>query len=61
MVLTLAALAGLAVSWRRRSAWLLGLLWLARALEHAPDDASDLQWYARTNLAAWRWQHSVCS
>ena len=31
-----------------------GLLWLARALEFAPDDARDLQWIIRTNLSAWR-------
>jgi WD40 repeat protein len=30
-----------------------GLLWLARALEIAPDDAGDLQWIIRTNLGAW--------
>jgi WD40 repeat protein len=33
-----------------------GLLWLARALELAPDDAGDLQWIIRTNLSAWRSQ-----
>jgi hypothetical protein len=32
VVLTVVALAGLAVSWRRRSAWLLGLLWLGGTL-----------------------------
>jgi serine/threonine protein kinase/WD40 repeat protein len=31
-----------------------GLLWLARALEDAPRDASDLQWAIRANLAAWQ-------
>jgi hypothetical protein len=31
LVLTIAALAGLALSWRRRSAWLLAVLWLACA------------------------------
>jgi WD40 repeat protein len=31
-----------------------GLLWLARALEFAPDDAADLQWTIRANLGAWR-------
>lgn len=31
-----------------------GLLWLARALEIAPDDATDLQRVIRLNLGAWR-------
>jgi WD40 repeat protein len=31
----------------------LGLLWLARSLANAPDDAADLQRVIRTNLAAW--------
>ena len=31
VVLTVLAVAGLALSWRRRSAWLLGLLWLGAA------------------------------
>jgi tRNA A-37 threonylcarbamoyl transferase component Bud32 len=30
-----------------------GLLWLARALELAPADDTNAQWYVRTNLAAW--------
>src|SRR5262245_12659241 len=32
----------------------LGMLWLARGLELAPDDAQDLQWVLRANLAGWR-------
>ena len=33
-----------------------GMLWLARGLELAPDDTSDLDWVVRSNLAAWhRW------
>jgi WD40 repeat protein/tetratricopeptide (TPR) repeat protein len=36
----------------------LGMLWLARSLENAPDDADDLQGVIRTNLAAWRHQTS---
>ncbi len=31
-----------------------GLLWLARGLENAPEDAGDLQRVIRTNLAAWQ-------
>ncbi len=31
-----------------------GMLWLARGLELAPDDAEDLQRTLRTNVAAWR-------
>src|SRR5262245_23809180 len=31
-----------------------GLLWLARALDLAPDDAADLQRVARANLGAWQ-------
>src|SRR5262249_5934658 len=32
----------------------VGMLWLARGLEAAPDDAAALQRVLRTNLAAWR-------
>jgi WD40 repeat protein len=32
----------------------LGLLWLGRSLENAPEDAGDLQRVIRTNLAGWR-------
>src|SRR5262245_8149296 len=32
----------------------LGMLWLARSLEKAPDDAADLQRVIRMNLASWR-------
>jgi serine/threonine protein kinase/WD40 repeat protein len=35
-----------------------GLLWLARSLEIAPDDAGDLQRVIRTNLSAWSHQVS---
>jgi eukaryotic-like serine/threonine-protein kinase len=31
-----------------------GVLWLARALEIAPADATDLQWNIRTNLGGWQ-------
>src|SRR5262249_29823599 len=36
----------------------LGLLWLARGLESAPEDADDLQRVIRINLAAWSHQTS---
>jgi serine/threonine protein kinase/WD40 repeat protein len=36
----------------------LGMLWLGRSLENAPEDATDLQRVIRTNLAGWR--HAMC-
>src|SRR5439155_19354496 len=38
-----------------------GLLWLARALELAPDDADDLERVIRANLGAWRGRVNVLS
>jgi serine/threonine protein kinase/WD40 repeat protein len=32
----------------------LGMLWLGRSLENAPEDATDLQRVIRTNVAGWR-------
>lgn len=32
----------------------LGLLWLTRALETAPEDAGELRWTIRANLGAWQ-------
>jgi WD40 repeat protein/serine/threonine protein kinase len=36
----------------------LGMLWVGRSLENAPEDATDLQRVIRTNLAGWR--HTMC-
>jgi serine/threonine protein kinase/WD40 repeat protein len=36
----------------------LGMLWLGRSLENAPEDAPDLQRVIRANLASWR--HTMC-
>jgi WD40 repeat protein len=38
-----------------------GLLWLARALELAPVDDQEAQWYVRMNLAAWSTQQNRVS
>jgi WD40 repeat protein/tRNA A-37 threonylcarbamoyl transferase component Bud32 len=37
-----------------------GMLWLARALQIAPEDADELRYTIRTNLTAWRrWTHAL--